>query len=175
MSKVILKTGNSMRDKLGKFKIKHGLCESITYSSWVSMNSRVLHDKDYVGMEVYEEWRNSFISFYDHIGERPSLNHTLDRIDSHQGYTPGNVRWATKQEQCLNRKHRCTNEVGISGITKQGSKYKIDKTIGGKRIIIYGIDTKEDAINKLKELLISNNVYHLVKDTLAGEVARRAA
>ena len=40
-----------------------------------------------------------------HLGEKPSDEHTVDRIKSAKttGYRPGNVRWATKYTQTINR------------------------------------------------------------------------
>jgi hypothetical protein len=51
-----------------------------------------------------EEWRKDFEVFLLHIGPRLSPNHSLDRIDPHGAYEPGNVRWATDKQQARNKK-----------------------------------------------------------------------
>jgi hypothetical protein len=56
------------------------------------------------GIRICDEWRNSFEAFYAHIGPRPSSEHSLDRIDNDGNYEPGNVRWATRNEQRGNRR-----------------------------------------------------------------------
>jgi hypothetical protein len=38
------------------------------------------------------------------VGQRPSRLYTLDRIDNDRGYEPGNVRWATRHVQRMNRR-----------------------------------------------------------------------
>jgi hypothetical protein len=47
---------------------------------------------------------SSFPQFLDHVGRRPSPDHSLDRIDNDRHYEIGNVRWATAEEQIHNRR-----------------------------------------------------------------------
>jgi hypothetical protein len=55
--------------------------------------------------------KNKFKSFKDfiayaipNIGERPYPLHSIDRINTYGYYEPKNIRWATDEEQALNRK-----------------------------------------------------------------------
>jgi hypothetical protein len=56
------------------------------------------------GIKVCDEW-NSFEAFFAYVGKRPSDKHSLDRINVNQGYEPGNVRWATSEQQQNNRRN----------------------------------------------------------------------
>jgi hypothetical protein len=94
---------------------KHGMNQrgkrSSEYGTWAAMVQRCTnrndkHWKDYGGrgIEIYRPWRESFECFFQHIGERPSPQYSLDRKNNEYGYFPGNVRWATWSEQNLNKR-----------------------------------------------------------------------
>lgn len=55
------------------------------------------------GVVVCQAWLDSFNTFLRDVGSRPSARHTLDRINNDGNYEPGNVRWATWEEQLRNR------------------------------------------------------------------------
>lgn len=46
----------------------------------------------------------SFEEFYAEIGDPPTPQHSVDRIDNDGHYAPGNVRWATAKEQRANQR-----------------------------------------------------------------------
>ena len=80
------------------------------YKVWAAMKQRCQNPRDPRyhryggrGITVCPEWCDSFDAFLTHIGPRPSKGYQLDRIDNDGCYEPGNVRWATPQQQALNR------------------------------------------------------------------------
>lgn len=55
------------------------------------------------GISICEQWMD-FNVFNADMGIRPTMAHTLDRVDGTLGYTKSNCRWATRQEQSENLK-----------------------------------------------------------------------
>lgn len=96
--------------KYGKH-IKHGLYKTAEYRAWRGMIGRCYSktNKRYElyggrGISVCKRWLNDFMNFYNDIGERPSKDHSIDRIDVNGNYEPENCKWSTQKEQCRNRR-----------------------------------------------------------------------
>lgn len=113
-----LKSGNSTscgcfkRENVSKTFLRHGQSRSgaTEYGIWKGMRKRCNNInsprfKDYGGrgIAVYDRWRD-FENFYADMGPRPSLQHSIDRIDVDGNYEPDNCRWATHLEQRKNRR-----------------------------------------------------------------------
>jgi len=88
----------------------HGMSYTRVYRIYTMMLQRVLnpHMDNYGayggrGIDVCDRWYESFEGFLADMGEPPTLEHTLDRINTNGDYEPDNCRWATKEEQMLNR------------------------------------------------------------------------
>lgn len=84
---------------------------SPTYRIWLGMKRRCTDtaSKDYPryggsGIAVCERWDRSFDSFLADMGERPTLDHTIDRLNPRLGYGPDNCRWATRSQQASENK-----------------------------------------------------------------------
>jgi len=99
----------------------HGLRQTPEYRIWAGMNNRCHNPNENSypryggrGITVCDEWRDDFMAFFSHIGPRPSVKHSIDRIDNDLGYKPGNVRWATREQQSRNRE--CIVEHEFNGV-----------------------------------------------------------
>ena len=67
--------------------------------------SKLYHYYGGRGVTMCARWHDDFESFLNDVGLRPSVHHSLDRVDNSKGYQPGNVRWATRTEQSRNRRN----------------------------------------------------------------------
>lgn len=103
---------------LGRAKRKHGHWSgsraSPEYAAWQSMKQRCSNKKtknfnDYGGrgIKVCKRWLHSFENFLKDMGPRPSLVHSLDRIEVNGDYEPTNCRWADSSTQSFNRRNNC--------------------------------------------------------------------
>lgn len=106
----------------------HGLSHLPEYHIWMDMRARCGRqtNKAYAnyggrGIRVSPEWNESFECFLRDVGRRPGPEYSLDRIDVNGNYSPGNVRWATKQTQANNT--RANRRLTAFGRTKTLSEW----------------------------------------------------
>jgi hypothetical protein len=114
-----------------------------------------------VGIAVSDEFHDFWI-FKEHIGERPSLKHSIDRYpDKNGNYERGNVRWATDHMQNANKNNN-NEDVGVCMYLTRINKYERWMSylnINGKRIQRYFL-TKEEAIAQRRAWEIEFNIYN---------------
>lgn len=99
--------------RIGARQTKHGHSIGHQYSpeyrSWAQMwqrctNPRHKHYLRYGGrnIKVCDQWKE-FTIFLNDLGPRPSIVHTLHRVDNNGDYCPSNCKWATSKEQFSNK------------------------------------------------------------------------
>jgi len=71
------------------------------------------------GITVCKKWLN-FESFYADMGDRPSVDYSIDRINNNLGYCGFNCRWATAEQQGNNKRNSVL-------ITHQGETLSISQ------------------------------------------------
>ena len=106
-----------------KQQTKHGLCHTSVAHTWYGMRQRCNNKRHHAyknyggrGISVCPQWEKSFEAFYEYVSALPHYGEegrTLDRINNDGNYEPGNVRWATKKEQSMNRRKPWKRKFGI--------------------------------------------------------------
>jgi hypothetical protein len=128
------------------------------YSTWSKMIGRCSNPENirYInhagrGIIVCNEWKGAygFWKFVEDMGEKPSKEHSLDRIDNNLGYSKNNCRWATKYEQSSNKRNNNTT-VGVC-YDKFNNKWK-SRIVVNNREFMKRFNTEQEAINYRKEL-----------------------
>ena len=129
----------------------HGMTGTREYASWNAMHGRCnnLKSKDYKnwggrGIEVCDSW-NSFENFYKDMGDKPTPNHSIERINNDGNYCKENCRWATKKEQ--QRNHRGNKVLSFEGLSLTVAEW-VEKTGVTRAMIDYRL-AKGFSMNKV--------------------------
>lgn len=110
--KASMAAATSLAEKQDKYYVKYGSAfrsllhlgasakqrctnaNSISYSNYGGRGIQFV----FPSVRSFAEW------VAENIGTKPSPKHSLDRIDNNRHYEPGNLRWATSEEQARNKR-----------------------------------------------------------------------
>lgn len=99
------------------------------YNIWQGMRNRCKNENNPCyeryggrGIRVCDEWNNDFVAFHDWaLANGYAYDLTIDRIDVDGDYEPSNCRWATNEQQSINR--RSNIHIKIGNATKTLSEW----------------------------------------------------
>lgn len=139
-------TKNSSDVKTGKTK---ACCRTCTtgnpskhplYQTWDGIKKRCYHKKatgykNYGGrgIKMCDSWKQSFWNFASDMGEKPSKNHTIERLDNNRDYSKENCIWASSKQQAENRR----NNIYIDYSGEKYTLYKICALLNLKPSTVY--------------------------------------
>jgi hypothetical protein len=145
--------GCLQKEAARKSQTTHGKSGSPEYVAWSNMIARCENPNtdrfaSYGGrgIKVCRRWRISFPAFLEDIGFRPTPDHSIERKNANNNYTPGNCHWATDEQQLANKRSMTKGLVG-----KSFGRLKVTGTAPGryrfavlckcrKRTTVYGYD-----------------------------------
>lgn len=138
---------------------KNGKVIMSEYYSWQGMRARCLNPnhsryEDYGGrgIAICEEW-DDFEVFLADMGEKPTKNHSIERLDVDGNYTPENCVWADDVTQARNKRKSSNNKSGFVGVgwNKASRKWRSRINVEGKTILLGYFESKNDAIKARKD------------------------
>lgn len=141
------------RDTASADRTEHGMTGSPEWRAWNTMKRRCgeaafqgYQNYGGRGIAVCNEWIDSFESFFAHVGPRPSRGHSIDRVDVNGNYEPGNVRWATREEQNRNRRSNILITAHGKTLTAAEWSRSMGMSNGAVRMRIRRGDSPEQAV-----------------------------
>ena len=139
---------------------KHNMSYSPEYLAWAGIKSRCYNPKaprypNYGerGITVCNRWLESFENFYADIGDRPSKDYSIERLDVNGNYEPFNCKWATRFEQQRNIRVQRNNSTGVTGVrwVERLHKYVARIKVNNQEMHLGCYEFLDEATNARKE------------------------
>jgi hypothetical protein len=120
------------REVASASKTTHDRYNTREHNSWRGMIERCNNPKNnhfHVyggrGITVCDRWME-FNNFLEDMGEKPSPNHQIDRIDNDGIYSPSNCKWSTRSENARNKQ----NSVKVNYLGREMSIHEASELSG---------------------------------------------
>jgi len=117
----------------------HGLSNTSEYDIWCNIKSRCLNPRNQAyayygarGIQICDAWRDSFETFLQDMGPRPSPQHTVERQNNSLGYSKDNCIWATMKTQ--NRNSHGNHSITLNGTTQCAAAWAEDHRLGSRTV-----------------------------------------
>lgn len=93
------------------------------------------------------------------IEDMRRLGMSLDRIDNDGNYERGNLEWATKKSQVLNRNIPKSNTSGYLGVSwcKTSKKWRAELRVNYKLIYLGGFNSPAEAFDAVQKAYLKHN------------------
>ena len=124
---------------------QHGMSKTAEYKAWSKMKERC-YSKNYDfyksyggrGISVCAKWKDSFMAFYNDMGEKPSKRHQLDRRDNDGNYEANNCRWVLP---VVNQHNRSNSKLSIEDYKNIVELYESGKLSQNKIAKKYNVNS----------------------------------
>lgn len=135
------------------------------YRTWSNIKTRTANPnckefENYGGRGVLmcKDWLNSFQTFFEDMGKRPSPQHSIERKDVDGGYAKDNCYWANIWQQAANKRNS-NKTVGVRFVKKTG-KWLAELEVNKKKVLSKRFDAYEEAVKARKESEIKYNIMY---------------
>lgn len=166
----------------------HGYSKERLYNVWIGMRDRCYNENNNRyncyggrGIEVCEEWNNSYIAFrewalkngYNENAKKGEC--TLDRIDVNGNYCPENCRWISNARQARNKRKLKQNTSGYTGIyyIKTGKRinhWRAVIIVNHKMVALGHFFTQKEALDARNKYIIDNDLLDYPIQKYVGEL-----
>ncbi len=146
--------------------LKHGRHGTPEYVSWKALRWRcnIRNKSDAAnyhgrGITVCDRWK-SFENFYEDMGDKPDPTYSIERINNDGNYEPSNCKWATDEEQLLNRRCGCLvvfkgEEIPLAHLCRDIGL--VPYLVAWKRVFVRNWGIEKAVTHPVRKLVIGHN------------------